>query len=196
MKRVILLSTIVILTACNSGADKSAVADSTDLHPADTVTTYTGVDSSVEFLDTFSNNIVPWLQQTTKSNTANLRGLEYAENWVEDSLIVSKQDVTKDFLKTYETVIVYSPDKSKILDLGSYGDADTEVAVIDITAKERRRILFFGPGTSADHGYWMNDSTVLVTGLRTEQNASIPMIWKIDVHEKSNVITRYEYSLR
>ena len=195
MKPVVLFTVIIFLIACNSGSDKSAMSDSTEVS-GDTVTTYSGLDSSVEFLDTFSNNIVPWLQQTTKTNTAKLTGLRYAENWVEDSLIVSKQDVTKDFLKTYESVIVYSPDKSKILDLGSYGDADTEVGVIDITAKKRRRILFFGPGTSADHGYWMSDSTILVTGVRSEQNASIPMIWKIDLHDKSNVITRYEYSLR
>ena len=196
MKPVIIFSSVIMLVACNSGADKSANTDSTDLQPSDTITTYTGVDSSVEFMDTFSNNIVPWLQQTTKSTSASLQGLKYAENWVEDSLIVSKQDVTKDFLKAYESVIVYSPDKSKILDLGSYGDADTEVAVVNLAAKERRRILFFGPGTTADHGYWLNDSTVLITGLRTEQAASIPMIWKIEVQGKSNLVTRYEYSLR
>ena len=195
MKPVILFSFLITLIACNSGADKSAIIDSTEV-TSDTVTTYSGLDSSVEFLDTFSNNIVPWLQQTTKTNTANLKGLRYAENWVEDSLILSKQDVTKDFLKTYESVIVYSPDKSKILDLGSYGDADTEVAVVDLTAKKRRRVLFFGPGTTADHGYWLNDSTVLVTGVRAEQDATIPMLWKIDLHDKSNLITRYEFSLR
>ena len=195
MKPIISFSFVMIVAACNSGVDKSA-ADSTNLLPTDTITTYTGVDSSVEFLDTFSNNIVPWLKQTTKNDAANLAGLRYAENWVEDSLITSKQDINKEFLKTYESVIVYSPDKSKIIDLGSYGDADTEVAVVDLTAKMRRRVLFFGPGTSADHGYWMNDSTVLLTGLRTEQNASVPMVWKIEMQKKSTVITRYEYSLR
>jgi hypothetical protein len=211
MRPLIVVCSVFILISCNSGTDKVSNTDSTDNEVTDSSITYSGVDSSTEFLDTFSNEIVPWLQQSTKSNSVTLRGLRYAENWIEDSLQLSKMDVSKDFLKTYESMLVYSPDKSKILDLGSYGsvpvkdkkgnvtvqgDADSEIALIDLNTKTRRRLMFFGPGFSVDHGFWLNNSTVLLTGQKSELNTSVPMIWKIDLQEKSNVITRYEYAVR
>jgi len=212
MKRIKFIPLILVFVACNSGNDESGTVDSTSAQSSDTITTYSGIDSSTEFLDTFSNEIVPWLQQSVKSNTVTLKGLRYADNWVEDSIIVSSQDLSKDFLKTYESMIVYSPDKSKVLDLGSYGsvavkdrngktsfqgDADTEVAVIDLASKKRRRLLFFGPGTSVDHGFWLNDKTVLVTGqFHESNNVSVPVIWKIEIEGDKNLVTRYEYTVK
>ena len=91
--------------------------------------------------------------------------------------------------------LVYSPDEKKVLDLGSYGtvisktkngktriqqgEADSEVAVIDIPRKKRRRVFFSGPGSLIEKGFWMNDSTVVLAGKSHEQNAEIPMLWMI-----------------
>ena len=161
MKSTIPLIALIVFMSCNSGTDRSAKIDSSAVEVPDTTTSFTAIDSSSEFLDTFSSNLKPWLQQTIKNPQVRLSDFKYAENWVDDSLVVKPQNMDKDFLKTYRSVIVYSPDEKKVLDLGSYGtviknnasgqptmehgEPDIEVAVIDLQHKKRRRILFSGP---------------------------------------------------
>ena len=211
MKPFIALAGLIFLMACTSNSNQSANSDSSAIAPQDTLTTYSPVDSSTEFLDTFSSNLQPWLEQTTRNAQVRLKDFKYAENWVDDSLVVTKQNFEKDFLKAYESVLVYSPDEKKVLDLGSYGSIssksktgktrvqqggpDTEVAVIDINSKKRRRIFFSGPGNSVEKGFWMNDSTVVLAGKSNAENAEIPMLWMITLSDTSNHITRYEYTL-
>jgi len=198
--------------ACNSGSDRSAPPDSSTVVIPDTTTTFTPVDSSSEFLDTFSSNLQPWLEQSIKNAQVRLRDFKYADNWVEDSLVVSKQNLDKDFLKTYQSVLIYSPDEKKVLDLGSYGtviqknskgqariqtgEPDIEIAVVDLPTKNRRRIFFSGPGSLIEKGFWMNDSTVVLAGKSHEQKAEIPMLWLIRMNDTSNYITRYEYTMQ
>ncbi|HYJ38934.1 MAG TPA: hypothetical protein VEV87_09970 [Chitinophagaceae bacterium] len=212
MKLIIALTTLIFLFACNSGSDKSADVDTSGIPPIDTATTFSAIDSSSEFLDTFSSNLQPWLEQTIKNPQVRLKDFSYADNWIDDSLVISKQNLDRDFLKTYESVLVYSPDEKKVLDLGSYGsviskskngkstiqqaEPDIEVAVIDLPAKKRRRIFFSGPRSLVEKGFWMNDSTVVLAGKSHEQNAEIPMLWMIKLNDTSNFITRYEYTLR
>jgi len=201
-----------MVIACNSGTDRAATSDSLVVNVPDTTTTFTPIDSSSEFLDTFSSNLQPWLEQTIKNAQVRLKDFKYAENWVEDSLVVSKQNLDKDFMKTYQSVLIYSPDEKKVLDLGSYGtvirkngkgqariqtgEPDIEVAVIDVPTKNRRRIFFSGPGSLIEKGFWMNDSTVVLAGKSHEQNAEIPMLWLIRLSDTSNYITRYEYTMQ
>jgi len=202
----------MVSIACNSGNEKTVAVDSTTRNNApDTSTTFTPIDSSTEFLDTFSTNLQPWLEQTIHNPQVRLRDFKYADNWVDDSLVTSKQNLDRDFLKVYQSVLIYSPDEKKVLDLGSYGSVvdkgangqsriqaagpDIEVAVIDLPAKKRRRIFFSGPGSLVEKGFWMNDSTVVLAGKSHDQNAEIPMLWMITMNDTSNHVTRYEYAL-
>jgi hypothetical protein len=212
MKVFIALAGLVCILACNSGTDQSGNVDSSNTNPPDSMTSYTPVDSSTEFLDTFSSNLQPWLEQSTKNPQVRLKDFSYADNWVDDSLMITKQNIDREFLKAYESVLVYSPDEKKVLDLGSYGsviskskngktriqqgEPDVEVAVIDLPAKKRRRIFFSGPGSLIEKGFWMNDSTVVLAGKSHEQNAEIPMLWMIILNDTTNYITRYEYAVR
>ena len=212
MKVFIALAGLVLILACNSGSDQSGNVDSSKNNPADTMTSYSPIDSSTEFLNSFSSNLQPWLEQTTKNPEVRLKDFSYADNWVDDSLIITKQNFDRDFLKAYESVLVYSPDEKKVLDLGSYGSViskskngktriqqggpDVEVAVIDLPAKKRRRIFFSGPRNLIEKGFWMNDSTVVLAGKSHEQNAEIPMLWMITLNDTTNFITRYEYTVQ
>ena len=203
------IACIAILAACNTGTDKQSDADSTaTTHDDDTVITYSPVDTSTEFIETFSSNLQPWLERTTRQNTLRLDNFQYADNWVEDTLVVSTANLTPDFYKTYKAVLVYSPDSSKVLDLGSYGamvskdasgkthmvqgEPDAEIAVLDRATRKRRRIFFFGPGTSIEQGFWMNDSTIVLAGKSEEQNSVKPMIWTVKMDGNTNFYTRYE----
>ncbi len=212
MRLLVALSFCALILACNSGNDRPVAPDSSTVNVPDTTTTFTPIDSSSEFLDTFQSNLQPWLEQTVKNTQARLKDFKYADNWVEDTLIISKENLDKDFLKTYESILVYSPDEKKVLDLGSYGtvikkngkgqtriqsgEPDIEVAVIDLQQKKRRRIFFSGPGSLIEKGFWMNDSTVVLAGKSHEQAAEIPMLWLIKLNDTSNFITRYEYTMQ
>ena len=206
------LASILLLIACNNNTDKQATntetADTTALEH-DTTETFTPVDTSTDFITTtFSSNLQPWLDRTTRQTTLRLDNFQYADNWVEDSLMVTAANLTPDFYKTYKAVLVYSPDSSKVLDLGSYGamvskdkngqthvvqgEPDAEIAVLDRLTRKRRRIFFFGPGTSIEKGFWMNDSTIILAGKTDAQNAVTPVIWTVKVASNSNYYTRYE----
>ncbi|MGB8192027.1 MAG: hypothetical protein WCF67_08915 [Chitinophagaceae bacterium] len=206
-----LLAGIVLFVACNSGGDKQVDDDSTtDTSTSDTTVSFTPVDTSAEFIETFSSNLQPWLERTTKQNTLRLDNFRYADNWVEDSLIVSPAtNLTPEFYKTFKHLLIYSPDSTKVLDMGTYGsmvtkdsdgkvvsavqgEPDSEIAVLDRKTRNKRRIFFFGPGTSVEQGFWINDSTIVLAGKTEEQNALKPMIWTVRLEEKSNFFKRYE----
>jgi hypothetical protein len=210
MKIFIGLATCILLAAaCNSGGDKQAAdIDTAATETPDTVTTFTPVDTSAEFIQTYSSNLQPWLERTTRQTTLRLDNFHYADNWLEDSPTVSTANLTPDFYKTYKAVLVYSPDSSKVLDLGSYGamvsknssgqttmvqgEPDSEIAVLDRATRQRRRVFFFGPGTSVEKGFWMNDTTIVLAG-KTEIRDSIqPVIWTVRLENNSNFYKRYE----
>jgi hypothetical protein len=200
-----------MFTACNTGGDKQADDDDTTGTTAtsDTTETFTPVDTSTEFIETFSSNLGPWLKRTTRVTTLRLDNFSYVDNWVEDSLIVSQANLSPDFFKTYKPLLVFSPDSSKVLDMGSYGamvnknssgqttmvqgEPDSEIAVLDRATRKRRRVFFFGPGTAVEKGFWMNDSTIVLAG-KSEDSASIikPIIWTVRLEPNSNLYKRYE----
>lgn len=206
-----LMAGIIILAACNSGQDKQADtdADTPTTTAPDTVVTFTPVDTSSEFIETFSSNLQPWLERTTRQNTLRLDEFRYVDNWMEDSLIISPANLNAEFYKTYKQVLVFSPDSSKVLDMGSYGampsknskgqatvvqgEPDSEIAVLDRLTRQRRRIFFFGPGTSVEQGFWMNDTTIVLAG-RTEEQANVfkPVIWTVRLEKEGNLYKRYE----
>jgi hypothetical protein len=209
MKRFFgLMAGIILITACNSGGDKQANADTTSTTNPDTVTTFSPVDTSSEFIQTFSSNLQPWLERTTQQRELRLDQFRYADNWVEDSLVVSPANLSPVFYKVYKQVLVFSPDSSKVLDLGSYGavleksssgknnivqgEPDSEVAVLDRLKRQRRRIFFFGPGTSIEQGFWMNDTTIVLAGKTEEANKIKPAIWTVRLEKDGNFYTRYE----
>lgn len=201
---------MVLFMACNSGADKQADADAdTTASTPDTIVTFTPVDTSSEFIETFSSNLQPWLDRTTQLRTLRLDEFRYVENWMEDSLIVSPANLSPDFYKTYKQVLIYSPDSSKVLDMGSYGampsknskgqativqgEPDSEIAVLDRLTRQRRRIFFFGPGTQVEQGFWMNDTTIVLAGKTEEQaNQFKPVIWTVRLEKEGNLYKRYE----
>ena len=105
MKLILALAALVFLLGCNSGSDQSAKVDTPTIITPDTTTVFSAIDSSTEFLDTFSTNLQPWLEQTIKSQQVRLRDFSYADNWVDDSFVIIPQNLDRDFLKTYESVL-------------------------------------------------------------------------------------------
>ena len=63
MNRILVIAFAIFIASCNSGNKKRDAGDSVEIPTPDTVTTFSGVDSSSEFLDSFSSNLQPWLDQ-------------------------------------------------------------------------------------------------------------------------------------
>lgn len=201
---------ICLFMACNTGGDKQTDDDTTSTTiTADSSETFTPVDTSTEFIETFSTNLEPWLKRTTRVTTLRLDNFRYVDNRVEDSLIISHANLTPDFYKTYKPLLVFSPDSSKVLDIGSYGamvsknssgqtnivqgEPDSEIAVLDRANRTRRRLFFFGPGTAVEKGFWINDSTIVLAG-KEEDSAGVvkPIIWTVRLSPNSNLYKWYE----
>jgi len=203
-----LIAGITLLAACGSGGDKQAAQDTTTTNTPDSVVTYSPVDTSSEFIQTYSSNLQPWLERTRQQHELRLDQFRYVDNWVEDSLIVSPANLSPSFYKSFKQVLIFSPDSSKVLDLGSYGavleknnsgknniiqgEPDSEIAVLDRLTRQKRRIFFFGPGTSIQQGFWMNDSTIVLAGKTEDQNKETPVIWTVKLEKDGNLYTRYE----
>jgi hypothetical protein len=205
-----LLVWMALIVACGSGGDKQAEnpVDTTANETPDSSETFTPVDTSSEFIQTYSSNLQPWLDRTQRQTTVRLGDFEYIDNWVEDSLVESQANLTPDFYKKFKQVLVFSPDSSKVLDLGTYGamesktstgqptivqgEPDSEIAVLDRATKKRRRIFFFGPSSSIEQGFWINNNTIVLAGRSEEQNTVKPTIWTVRVDSTSNFYMRYE----
>src|SRR5437763_9400269 len=77
--------------SCSGGTHDKPSADSVNVSTPDSTISFEPIDTSTKFLDTFSSNLKPWLEQTIKKPDAQLKDFRYADNWVEDSLAIRKQ---------------------------------------------------------------------------------------------------------
>jgi hypothetical protein len=203
-----LVAAIILFSACSSGGDKQSGTDSSAITTTDSVVTFTPVDTSSEFIQTFSSNLQPWLERTAQTPDLKLDQFRYKETLLDDSLVITQANLTPDFYKTYKQVLIFSPDSSKVLDLGSYGavleknangktniiqgEPDSEIAVLDRATRQRRRLFFFGPGSSIEQGFWINDTSVVLAGKTEDKGKVMPVIWTVRLEKDDNIITRYE----
>lgn len=199
---------IITYVACKeNGKDKPAHVpaatadnDSSEIEKVDTVLT----NETIQFFDKsgFSDyarsgiNAFDW----SKFRLVNV--------WKEDSMIVSPLKLEPDFLKDYGTLIRYSPDSSMFIDLDSYNidisrdkngklvgkelGPDTEVSLVDLDAKERKRLVFLGPGGSVDEGGWLDKETLVLAGMQDNaaDTGKTAVIWKY--HIPTNTFFLYE----
>jgi hypothetical protein len=112
--------------------------------------------------------------------------------------------------KTYKPYFIFSPDHSSAIDLYSYGtipekqpdgsvkleggDPDSEVSLVDIKTRHKRRLLFGGPGTVFQQAAWVDDSTVIITGTSdaNENNQTQPVLWKINLRDSTLISYNYD----
>jgi hypothetical protein len=127
--------------------------------------------------------------------------------WKEDSMIVAPFKLDESFLRNYGSLIRYSPDSSMFIDLDSYNidisrnskgqlvgkeiGPDSEVSLVDLNTKERRRLVFLGPDGSIDEGGWLDKETIVLAGMQDNADAGkTAVIWKY--HIPTNTFFMYE----
>ncbi|MBR4135767.1 MAG: hypothetical protein IKU03_05100 [Bacteroidales bacterium] len=119
-------------------------------------------------------------------------------------------DVSDKNFSDYRDKIYYAPNGSYALDLYSYNlilnkkgakiyavvDADIQIYLIDIPHRQRRPVLFLGPSSSIDDGFWLSDSTVVLVGWERcfdcPEEAYRPDVLKVNVFTGETV--EYQYN--
>lgn len=120
--------------------------------------------------------------------------------------------IDKKRLQPFSDYLIYNADSSLAIDLYSYnyvpvqrngkttleqGGPDTEVGLIDTKDNSRRRIFFSGPGASVQQAKWVNDHTFFMAGVEEAgQDAVKPVLWKIDLANKTMNVYNYRDTLQ
>jgi hypothetical protein len=113
--------------------------------------------------------------------------------------------------QTFSAYFVYAPGRDLAIDMYSYGsmppknegdtimeggEPDSEISLVDVRARKKRRLLFAGPGTVFEKAAWLSDSVVIITGESdaNRDNLMRPVLWKVDLADSS--VSTYEYKPR
>jgi hypothetical protein len=194
MKRALfILIAVCFFVSCkqrNNNADDKSAIDSSRV----TINLRTE-DSTV----IHTKAVTDWINDNYKSLGSKQFTLEdFSSN---DSVLTEAFAPNSDFFKNYRSVLRWSPDSAFILDIGSYGsvlvkdvngnykveagEPDTEVALLDLKNKARKRLLMAGPSSTIVDGKWINNNVLLVTGTfdKTGSGDRDTLMWLINVKE-------------
>lgn len=198
IKYLIPLSLVLLLAACNSNnsASKNQQAeDSTEVE--EPYTDPVKQEISMAFPDAYrffsarDSSFNPNRFEEASTDTANAPALKLS-----------------DALKNYYPLFIYSPDSSYAIDLYSYnvllvkrngktvaetGDPDTEVALIDLKNKTRKRIYFGGSSSAVINARWINNQQFfLLTGEIISDSKFHPELLKYTVTD--HTVNDFVYS--
>jgi hypothetical protein len=153
-----------------------------------------------------SREVTYWINNNFKSSGNKRFTLkDFSSN---DSLPVEVFVADSVFLDNYRSVLRWSPDSAYILDVGSYGsvlvrdatgnyrleagEPDTEVALLDLQNKARKRLLMAGPSSTIVDGKWINNDVLLITGTFNKNGSGDrdTLLWLINV--KENFLSLYK----
>jgi hypothetical protein len=91
-----------------------------------------------------------------------------------------------------------SPDGTRYLEHtggDETGEPDSELTIVDMEKKERRRLLFTGPETHIDDAVWADKETVIAVGSEeAEGGARQPLVWVF--HLSRRLVSTYTSSGR
>jgi hypothetical protein len=188
-----------LLYSCGDGGDKKA-ADTTASN-SDT----TDADSSdVETIDTvLTSETISFFNQSGFSTFAKDKspGFDWSKfrmtnTWHEDSLLITDFSPQRDFYTAYKSLLKYSPDSTKFLDLDSYNlsvqtnkggkltgaeiGPDTEISMVDVKTGKKTRLIFLGPGNSIEDGSWIDNENLVIMGFQQQGNSdsTTPTVWR------------------
>lgn len=177
-----------MMFACNSGKDENFATDSSDGEVISETDSLLNTESAItEF------KLITAQPEPSKDK------IQAVEEWTENNVIRSTFTPSQRFYSDYASVIRFSPDSSKILDFGSYGnmvtknekgqtlleggDPDSEVSIIDLKTNTKTRLFYTGPSGIIKSGTWLNNRTVMFSGYFDENNSgkTDTLFWMVNV---------------
>ncbi len=198
---------MMVMGACNSGADKQAEGgeqgeDSLSTSkPENALPDEDLVIINETGFSKYARRSVPDLNWDKFTNT---------KFWQEDSSYKTVFEPGNNYFKFYGSFLKYSPDSSKFIDLDSYNisimknkqgqfvgssqEPDTEISMVDIRKKEKTRLLFLGPGNSVEDAAWIDNNNLVLIGYVENENASgtNAAVWQFNLVSKK--VNLYELS--
>ena len=142
-----------------------------------------------------------------KSAIFDWRKFHMVNNWKEDSMLTNSFNPEKNYYEAYGRFLKYSPDSSMFVDLDSYNiditkdqqgrwvgteeGPDTEVSLVFPGKKEKKRLLFLGPGSSVEEAIWTDNENIALIGFEeagSEQKKAV--VWRY--HIPTSTFFQYE----
>ncbi len=109
----------------------------------------------------------------------------------------------QDFNMLYQPFLVFSPDRSKYIDIDSYHwqlydgnasfEADQKAVLVDMNSKTSQQIAFFGPSFRIEEAYWKNDHQAVLLGNTYEK---VPFFIEYDFRENTQQFFQYPDTLK
>jgi hypothetical protein len=202
INRIILLLMLWIVLACNQASKSNDVrADSLF------TTTETGINTPNEFHTLFPELVLLYQQDPSFTlNNFNSKGSE-------DSLMTFPgRPLLPELLSVYGPLFIYNSDSSLAIDLYSYnyipvnkengtkwerGEADTEVALIDLVQKKQNRIFFAGPSYTILDARWIDKNIIaLAIAAITDDQKIQPGLIKINLQTQTRQMVEYNDTLQ
>jgi hypothetical protein len=202
---LLLITLILILASCNNTdqahsavtvIDSTSSKDSADAETDSNLLT----ENSISTL----NNSGIYKFAKEKSPEFEWKNFELVRFWkVDDAARSEKFLPEKNYYQAYGSFLKYAPDSSRFIDLDSYNidirrnkdgkligyeqGPDVEVSLIDLNKKEKKRLLFLGPGNSVEDATWIDNDNLLLIGTAVDSagTGSIPTVWKYNVPDRS-----------
>ncbi|MEP7257154.1 MAG: hypothetical protein ABI687_02175 [Flavitalea sp.] len=158
----------------------------------------------VEVVDTtLTNETISFFNRSGYSTFAKARLKDFdwsrfhmVDTWKDDSVTSSRFQPDKTYFDNYGQFLKYSPDSSFALDLDSYNTSitrtkdgkligreegpDTEINLIDLKNKEKKRLVFLGPSGTIEEGGWIDEDNLVLIGFQDapDETSQVPLIWK------------------
>lgn len=199
---------MLIVIACKDDKKEEAPAQPVTRVPEDTVTTeHVDTVLSEETLTYFNQS---GFSQFAKSRIAEFDWSEFklVNVWREDSMVIHTFNPKAGYFEAYGKFLKYSPDSTKFIDLDSYNidiekdkqgrwvgrglGPDTEISMIDLESKQKKRMVFVGPSGSIEEGAWLDNETLVLVGVHENATATAKtaVVWKY--HLPTNTFFLYE----
>ncbi|MCW3105472.1 MAG: hypothetical protein JWO09_3912 [Bacteroidetes bacterium] len=123
-----------------------------------------------------------WLDFYSRdSKDFRLEDFKFASCSQEKGFLTVENAIDKEYMDLYGSLFIYSPDSTQFLDLDSYnlllekdkkgklvgtgGDPETEVALLDVRTHTRKRLLFYGPSVIIEDAAWLSGKKITIAYL-------------------------------
>ena len=169
----------------------ASTADSVVTEKVDTVL-------SGETVSYFENNGFTTFAKS-KNPKFNWNSFHLVNVWKEDTLYTTPFEADAEYFQSYGDFIKYSSDSTMFIDLDSYNikitklangtysgeelGPDTEVSLVDLQDKLKKRLIFLGPGGHIEDGGWLDSQTIVLAGMQegSDGSTSVPVVFKYHI---------------
>jgi hypothetical protein len=202
MKKSLYILLLILSVSCQN-TDPEKKAEET---PGSTQ----GAESAGEELNTETHTLHELASPIFKPDSGALSAAEFEVGEIASLDQVQGTPLDEKKIAPFRHLLVYNRDSTLAADLFSYsyisvekggktvltpGEPDTEIALVDLKNKTRRRLLFTGPSFIVADARWTENGKLIIIGGEQLQKEIKPVAWKIDVRKNEMESLNYPDTL-